>query len=62
MHAGPESGNKEDVGNHKPTVHALADQVVNRCFLYLVNYSKLKPDTAMRALPILVNVCFGLLH
>lgn len=28
-----------------------------RCFLFLVNYSRLKPDVAMKALPILVDVC-----
>lgn len=28
-----------------------------RCFLFLVNYSRMKPDVAMKALPILVDVC-----
>ena len=27
-----------------------------RCFLFLVNYSRMKPDIALKALPILVNV------
>lgn len=27
-----------------------------RCFLFLVNYSRMKPDVAMKALPILVDV------
>jgi AP-2 complex subunit beta-1 len=28
----------------------------NRCFLFLVNYSRMKPDIALKALPILVDV------
>ena len=28
-----------------------------RCFLFLVNYSRMKPDVALKALPILVDVC-----
>lgn len=28
----------------------------HRCFLFLVNYSRLKPEVAMKALPILVDV------
>ena len=27
-----------------------------RCFLYLVNYSRMKPEIAVKALPMLVNV------
>lgn len=27
-----------------------------RCFLFLVNYSRMKPEVAMKALPILVDV------
>ncbi len=27
-----------------------------RCFLYLVNYARVKPDIAVKALPILINV------
>ena len=31
-----------------------------RCFLFLVNYARMKPDIAIKALPILVNVrCSG---
>jgi AP-2 complex subunit beta-1 len=33
-----------------------------RCFLYLVNYAKMKPDVALKALPILLDVCFSRLH
>lgn len=29
-----------------------------RCFLYLVNYAKMKPDAALKALPILLEVRF----
>jgi hypothetical protein len=28
----------------------------SRCFLFLVNYSRMKPEVAMKALPILVDV------
>jgi hypothetical protein len=28
----------------------------HRCFLFLVNYSRMKPEIALKALPILVNV------
>lgn len=27
-----------------------------RCFLFLVNYARMKPDVAMKALPVLVLV------
>ena len=27
-----------------------------RCFLFLVNYARMKPDVALKALPILINV------
>jgi hypothetical protein len=27
-----------------------------RCFLYLVNYARMKPDVALKALPILLEV------
>lgn len=27
-----------------------------RCFLYLVNYARIKPEVALKALPIIVNV------
>ena len=27
-----------------------------RCFLYLVNYSRMKPEIALKALPTLINV------
>jgi hypothetical protein len=30
-----------------------------RCFLYLVNYARVKPEIALKALPILVDVCAG---
>jgi hypothetical protein len=30
--------------------------MVPRCFLFLVNYSRMKPEIALKALPILVNV------
>jgi hypothetical protein len=35
----------------------LADTYA-RCFLFLVNYSRMKPEVAMKALPILVDVCY----
>jgi AP-2 complex subunit beta-1 len=28
----------------------------SRCFLYLVNYARVKPEIALKALPILVDV------
>lgn len=33
------------------------NSVGNRCFLYLVNYSRQRPDEAVNALPILLRVC-----
>jgi hypothetical protein len=30
----------------------------HRCFLYLVNYARTKPEIALRALPTLVQVCW----
>ena len=30
--------------------------VRHRCFLYLVNYARMKPEVALKALPILVAV------
>lgn len=30
--------------------------VEGRCFLYLVNYARMKPEVALRALPILLRV------
>jgi len=29
-----------------------------RCFLYLVNYARMKPEIALKALPTLLSVCF----
>jgi hypothetical protein len=29
---------------------------VERCFLYLVNYARIKPEAALKALPVLVQV------
>jgi hypothetical protein len=29
----------------------------NRCFLFLVNYARIKPEIAVKALPTLVDVC-----
>jgi len=29
---------------------------LRRCFLYLVNYGRVKPDMALKALPFLTNV------
>jgi len=29
---------------------------MDRCFLYLVNYARIKPDIALKALPVLVQV------
>lgn len=29
-----------------------------RCFLYLTNYARMKPDMAVKALPVLLNVRF----
>lgn len=30
---------------------------VSRCFLYLVNYARMKPEIALKALPVLIDVC-----
>ena len=37
-------------------VHSLLISGWNRCFLFLVNYSRIKPEVAMKALPTLVAV------
>jgi hypothetical protein len=29
----------------------------DRCFLFLVNYARMKPDVALKALPTLQEVC-----
>ena len=29
----------------------------SRCFLFLVNYARTKPEIALKALPILLRVC-----
>ena len=34
----------------------FADGNTHRCFLYLVNYARIKPDVAVKALPILEEV------
>lgn len=36
---------------------------LHRCFLYLVNYARIKPEVALKALPIIVNVsCSSCVH
>lgn len=38
------------------TGSGLDADIVFRCFLFLVNYSRMKPEVALKALPILVDV------
>lgn len=33
--------------------------ISDRCFLFLVNYARVKPDIALKALPILQTVGFA---
>lgn len=47
----------EHAGSGFQHVEIYVDNVYNRCFLYLVNYARMKPEIALKALPILVNVC-----
>jgi AP-2 complex subunit beta-1 len=46
---------------HNISVHLVGVEADSgpRCFLYLVNYAKMKPDVALKALPILLDVCFS---
>ena len=54
MHGDTEFGDQENVRPIKPGIgQALTG---HRCFLFLVNYARLKPDIALKALPVLVQV------
>ena len=44
-----------DQGDEREEVR-FADRL-DRCFLYLVNYARMKPEVALKALPILSSVC-----
>jgi hypothetical protein len=35
----------------------MTAKFISRCFLYLVNYSRLKTDVALKGLPLLLEVC-----
>lgn len=53
MYANTCSGGEEDVCQCNLKVMKL---IGNRCFLYLQNYARTKPDVALRALPVLQEV------
>ena len=44
-----------------PVQCELVDMILTqyRCFLFLVNYARIKPEVALKALPVLVTVCMS---
>lgn len=55
MHGDRVAGNQEDVGAAESgDVDNPAD--APRCYLYLVNYARAKPEIALKALPLLLEV------
>lgn len=37
-------------------IHVIYLTYISRCFLFLVNYARMKPEVAIKALPVLVLV------
>ena len=65
MHANTQSRNQEDVRTQRAPMGAVKALSIPadcrfRCFLFLVNYARMKPDVALKALPILIVVSLPL--
>ena len=61
MYANSKPGDQEDVRMTFLLVRAITVlKFLHRCFLFLVNYARMKADVAMKALPVLVLVSFTL--
>ena len=55
MHANSKFGDQENVCIKSHWCGHIVENLY-RCFLFLVNYARMKPDVAMKALPVLVLV------
>ena len=60
MHANTKLRDQENVCMKACLDELQQAENLHRCFLFLVNYARMKPDVAMKALPVLVLVrsCF----
>jgi len=56
MYADTELGDQEDVGCEHYGLMSICANIWYRCFLFLVNYARMKPEVALKALPTLQEV------